>query len=323
MSDFRGVMAYLVSPIDAFGNVKEGVLGHLCDSLIAGGINGLTPLGSTGEFPYLNQSQRNRMVEVTVEAAAGRVPVIPGVSATTPAGAVAQAKTYQSLGAAGILLTLEVYFPLNEFQIEAYFRAVADAIDLPIIIYTNPTFQKFSLSIDLVERLSSHPKIVGLKDASTNTGRLLSILNRVGDRLDVFAASSHIPLSVMMMGGKGWLAGPACIFPAASAELYRLCVSGEWSKAGDLQKVLWAANEIFERYGLAACVKAGLEERGFPVGDPMFPLVPLNHDERAKVREVIRDIDLLTMVGKHGSSQLTSLRPQGDEQPTPAPRLLA
>jgi 4-hydroxy-tetrahydrodipicolinate synthase len=261
--------------------------------LIAKGINGLTPLGSTGEFPYLNQDQRDRIVEVTVEAAGNRVPVIPGVSAATVAGAITQAKTYQLMGATGILLTLDVYFPLSELQIEAYFRGVADAIELPIIIYTNPTFQKFSLSIDLIERLSKHPNIVALKDASTNTGRLLSVLNRCDDRLDVFAASSHIPLSVMMIGGKGWLAGPACIIPSQSVELYRLCVAGEWSKAKDLQCRLWEVNEIFERYSLAACIKAALEEQGYPVGDPVFPLAPLGSDERNRIREVLNGVATL------------------------------
>jgi 4-hydroxy-tetrahydrodipicolinate synthase len=273
--------------------VKEAVLGDLCNDLIAKGINGLTPLGSTGEFPYLNQGQRDRIVEVTVEAAGNRVPVIPGVSAAAVAGAITQAKTYQLMGATGILLTLDVYFPLSELQIEAYFRGVADAIELPIIIYTNPTFQKFSLSIDLIERLSKHPNIVALKDASTNTGRLLSVLNRCGDRLDVFAASSHIPLSVMMIGGKGWLAGPACIIPSQSVELYRLCVAGEWSKAKDLQCRLWEVNEIFERYSLAACIKAALEEQGYPVGDPVFPLAPLGGDERSRIREVLNDVATL------------------------------
>src|SRR5438445_10204542 len=112
MSGFDGVMAYLVSPIDETGAVKDAVLERLCDDLIVKGISGLTPLGSTGEFPYLTQAQRERIVEVTVKATGHRVPVIPGVAASTPMEAIDQARKYRKLNVTGILLTLEVYFPL-------------------------------------------------------------------------------------------------------------------------------------------------------------------------------------------------------------------
>jgi len=143
----------------------------------------------------------------------------------------------------------------------------------------------------LVEHLNDHSNIVGLKDASTNTGYLLSILNRCGDRLDVFAASSHISLSVMMIGGKGWLAGPACITPSQSAELYRLCLAGDWHKARELQCGLWSVNQIFERCGLAACIKAALELQGCLVGNPILPLAPLDAEARKLIGKVLADIE--------------------------------
>src|SRR5437899_5004529 len=129
MSDFHGVFPYLVSPVDADGAVRTGVLGKLCDDLIGAGVQGLTPLGSTGEFAYLNAAQRTAIVQTTIEAAKGRVPVVAGVASTSTADAVAQAKAYQKLGADGILAILEGYFPLADVQVEAYFRAIADPGD--------------------------------------------------------------------------------------------------------------------------------------------------------------------------------------------------
>ena len=114
MEDFHGVFPYLVSPIDEAGRIKSGVLGGLVDDLIGAGVHGLTPLGSTGEFAYLSNAQRVEVVRATIEAAAGRVPVIAGVAATALADAVAQARDYQQLGAAGILAILETYFLLAE-----------------------------------------------------------------------------------------------------------------------------------------------------------------------------------------------------------------
>ena len=211
MPDFHGVFPYLVSPIDGGGKIRESVLGRLCDDLIKSGVHGLTPLGSTGEFAYLDSEQRTAVVRTTIDAAQGRVPVVAGVVSTSTADAVAQAKAYQRLGADGILAILEAYFPLSDAQVESYFRAIADAVDIPVVIYTNPQFQRSDLSLDVIARLSAHPRIGYIKDASTNTGRLLSIMNRCRDAIKVFSASAHIPAAVMLIGGVGWMAGPACI----------------------------------------------------------------------------------------------------------------
>src|SRR5512135_2009050 len=259
MSDFHGVFPYLVSPVDKGGRILTDVLGKLASDLIEAGVHGLTPLGSTGEFAYLNSAQRQAVVQATVEAAARkRVPVIAGVASTATSDAVEQAKAYQKLGADGILAILEAYFPLKDAQIESYFRAIADAVDIPVVLYTNPQFQRSDLSLEVIARLAEHPRIQYIKDASTNTGRLLSIMNRCGDRIGVFSASAHIPAAVMLIGGVGWMAGPACIIPRQSVELYNLCKAKRWDEALVLQRKLWRVNEAFARYNLAACIKAGL-----------------------------------------------------------------
>ncbi len=290
MNDFHGVFPYLVTPIDGSGRVRSDVLGRLCDDLIKAGVHGLTPLGSTGEFAYLDQAQRSTVVQATIEAAAGRVPVVAGVASTSTADAVAQAKHYQSLGASGILAILEAYFPLKDAQIEDYFRAIADAVDLPVVIYTNPQFQRADLTLDVVARLAAHPRIGYIKDASTNTGRLLSIINRCGDDIKVFSASAHIPAAVMLIGGVGWMAGPACIVPRQSVALYELCVAKRWGEALALQKRLWRINEAFARFNLAACIKAGLAIQGYEVGDPVPPQAPLSAEERKVVAAVLAEL---------------------------------
>ena len=290
MADFHGVFPYLVSPVDADGRVRGEVLARLCDDLVKSGVHGLTPLGSTGEFAYLNNAQRASVVQATIEAAKGRVPVVAGVASTSTLDAVAQAKAYQELGADGILAILEAYFPLQDAQIESYFRSVADAVDIPVVIYTNPQFQRSDLSLDCIARLSAHPRIQYIKDASTNTGRLLSIINRCGDAIRVFSASAHIPAAVMLIGGVGWMAGPACIIPRQSVELYHLCQAQRWEEALALQRKLWRVNEAFARFNLAACIKAGLAIQGYDVGDPIPPQAALTADQREAVAAVLRDI---------------------------------
>ncbi|WBU31401.1 dihydrodipicolinate synthase family protein [Rhodopseudomonas palustris] len=290
MADFHGVFPYLVSPVDAEGRVRADVMGRLCDDLIQAGVHGLTPLGSTGEFAYLGTAQREAVVRATIEAAQRRVPVVAGVASTSVADAVAQARLYEKLGADGILAILEAYFPLKDAQIESYFRAIADAVEIPVVIYTNPQFQRSDLTLDVIARLAEHPRIRYIKDASTNTGRLLSIINRCGDALQVFSASAHIPAAVMLIGGVGWMAGPACIAPRQSVALYELCKAQRWDEALMLQRKLWRVNEAFAKFNLAACIKAGLSLQGYDVGDPIPPQAALTAEERKAVEKVLAEI---------------------------------
>ncbi len=293
LTELRGVVPYLPTPLSSDGVVDEITLARLCDHLIEQGVHGLTPLGSTGEFAYLDFAAKERVVAATVKAARGRVPVIAGVAATTTWDAVKQARRWADLGADGILAVMEAYFPVPDAGVVDYFTAVADATDLPVTLYTNPNFQRSDLSLDAIDALSCHPNILFLKDASTNTGRLLTILNRTQGRIGVFAASSHITTAVMLIGGRGWLAGPSCVIPAQSVRLFDLCEAGKWGEAMDLQRELWAVNQIFARFNLAGAVKAGLRLQGFDCGEAAPPQVPLKADDIEVIRSVLTRVGAL------------------------------
>ena len=290
---FHGVFPYLVSPIDAAGEVKAEVLARLCDDLIAAGVHGLTPLGSTGEFAYLSWPQRRRVVEVVIKAARARVPVVAGVASTTIADALMQAREFERLGCQGILAILESYFPLADDGVFEYFRSIAEAVSIPVVLYTNPSFQRADLSLPVIERLSRLPNVRYIKDASVNTGRLLSIMNRVGGRMQVFAASAHIPACVRLIGGVGWMAGPACVAARQSVALYNACRRKDWAEAMALQRPLWSLNQAFAKYNLAACIKGGLELQGYSVGDPLPPQAPLSPEGVEEVRRALEAIAAL------------------------------
>lgn len=291
---FSGVFPYLVSPVDASGKVMQGVLRDLVDHLIGEGVHGLAPLGSTGEFAYLSQEQRRCVVDTVISANRGRVPVVAGVASTSTADAVAQTEYMVEAGADGILAILEAYFPVSDEGVEAYFTAIAKAAKgRPVVLYTNPQFQRSDLSLPVIERLSHIDNIRYIKDASTNTGRLLSIIERTRGRMQVFAASAHIPVCVMMIGGVGWMAGPACIVPRQSIALYEAARAGNWMLAMEMQQPMWKVNELFAKYSIAACIKTALELQGFAVGAPIHPQLPLGEAARAEIADVLRDVGAL------------------------------
>lgn len=123
--------------------------------------------------------------------------------------------------------------------------------------------------------------------------RDLLIINRVEERMRVFAASSHIPAAVMLIGGVGWMAGPACLAPRQSVELYNLCRRGDWNNAMELQRQMWKLNQAFAKYNLAACIKGGLGIQGYPVGSPLPPQTPLSAEGVEEVRLALLAIEAL------------------------------
>ncbi len=291
MTSFHGVIPYLVSPIDEKGQVKRDVLTKLCQDLLEKGIHGFAPLGSTGEFAYLSRAQKTEVVKTVVQATGKKVPVIAGVASTTISEAISMAKEWEQIGCDGILATLESYFPLSEDDVYSYFAAIANAVSIPIVLYTNPSFQRTDLSIPVIKRLSQIENIKGIKDASTNTGRLLSIINECADDIEVFAASAHIPSCVMLIGGKGWMAGPACLAPRQSVALYELCKAKKWDEAMKIQAILWKLNQTFNKFNLAACVKGGLQLQGYDVGVPLPPQSPLSQEGMAELKKLLSELD--------------------------------
>lgn len=289
-SRFSGIIPYLVTPLDEHEHVNTGELARLCRHLIEQGVHGLTPLGSTGEGPYLLEADQRIVVQAVVEASAGRVPVVPAVFSRSVKGAIQQVQAFERLGADGVVLTLDSYFPLPQSAVKQYFQTVAGATNLPIILYTNPNFQKVDLGINLIAELSHDARFVGLKDASGNTGRLLSIAGRCRPGFGIYAASAHLAVSVMLLGGQGLFAGPACVLARENVQLYDLCRAGRWAEAMALQKVLWRFSEAFAAYNLAACIKAALEHQGFAPGNPLAPQPPLPGEVRQRIGEILSQV---------------------------------
>jgi dihydrodipicolinate synthase/N-acetylneuraminate lyase len=120
---------------------------------------------------------------------------------------------------------------------------------------------------------------------------LLSIIERVEGRIEVFAASAHIPACVMLIGGVGWMAGPACVAPRQSVALYELCRRGDWQGAMKQQRPMWQLNQAFAKYNLAACIKGGLQLQGYAVGDPLPPQAPLSIEGREEVQRALAAIE--------------------------------
>ena len=288
--DFSGIFPYLVTPLDEQGGLREQVLADLVDHLIRQGVHGITPLGSTGEAPYLDWATKKRVVEVVISATAGRVPVVAGICSTSTPGAIHDAVEIEKLGVDGILTMMPGYFPLADTQIVGHFRAIARSVSCPIVLYTNPKFQTWDFTLEALQQLAEEPNIQYLKDASGNAGKLVSLVATLGNRIRIFSDTSSVPLFMFLIGGVGWMSGPACVIPRQSIELYETARQKRWDEAALLQIKQWPLNMAFQKFTLSACVKAGLEMQGFPVGPPLPPQKQLNAGERKALEKILRDL---------------------------------
>src|SRR5699024_2589835 len=176
-----------------------------------------------------NWQQKKDIVTTVLEAADNEVPVIAGVTAFTPQEAIEQIRYYEKLGVYGVVLNINTYFQLTSNEIIQFVRKVSTSISCEVVLYNNPKFSKIDLTPDIVLELSKEKNINYFKDATGETSRLLTILNKTND-IHIFSASAHIPLTVMELGGVGWMAGPACVIPEESVRLYNLSCEKKWQE---------------------------------------------------------------------------------------------
>ncbi|HLQ83677.1 MAG TPA: dihydrodipicolinate synthase family protein [Pseudogracilibacillus sp.] len=286
----HGIIPYLVSPVvPETGEIKTDVLQKLSEDLIKKGVHGLSPLGSAGEVHYLNWEQQKTIVKTVIKASNGQVPVIPGVTAYTPESAIEQIRYYETLGVYGVVFIIDTYFKLSDTEIIHFIKTVAESVSCEIVLYNNPGFSNVDIKPNIVLELADVKNINYFKDATGETSRLLTIINKT-ESIQIFSASAHIPLTVLQIGGVGWMAGPACVFPKESVQLYQLACDEAWKEAMQLQKKLWGVNEIFKRYTPARSMKASLKIQGYDVGEPMRPLKPLNKIEKEKINHALKKI---------------------------------
>ena len=205
-STFHGVFAALVTPMKANEQIDHAKLAAFTDHLIGQGVHGLIPLGSTGEYYALSAEERERVIRTTLEATAGRVPVVAGTNAGATRDVIAFARQAEALGCAGVLLAAPYYSLPRPEELLVHFRAVSDAIGIPIMLYNYPGRTGVDMSPEFIERLAELKNLRYVKESTGEMSRITELLRRCGDRLGVFCGCDTIALESFMVGAIGWWA---------------------------------------------------------------------------------------------------------------------
>ncbi len=294
-SFIHGVVPPLITPTDTRGNVLESNLRGLIDHVIKGGVHGVFALGGAGEFYALDPVQKRRVAEITIDQAAGRVPVYIGASAITTREAVEHAQMAESLGAQALSVLTPFYISPSENELYDHYVAVARSTQLPIVLYTNPDRTGGNnISANLCERLADIDNIVAIKDSSGDMTLTSEFIRRGGPKgMKVMAGRDTLIYGTLAHGGAGCVATTANIAPKLVVEIYEKFRAGDREGALDAQ---FRLNPLRLNFGLGtfpAMAKDALQLIGVPAGDPIEPVQHCRPENLEKLRDVLRKLDLL------------------------------
>jgi 4-hydroxy-tetrahydrodipicolinate synthase len=286
---FEGVIPAVVTPFDEDGSVDTAALAGTADWLIEEGAAGLVGTGTMGEAQSLSASERRLVIETLAATADGRVPVTAGVSSATPAASIGYGADAAAAGASSLMLLPPLGYEGDEREIEAFYRSVAEATELPIMLYNNPKASGTDMRPGLVARLSDIEGVVAVKECSGDARRIAEILN-AAPTLEVLVGGDDWALEGFCAGATGWIAGVANVAPRDCVELFRLCHEGRLDEARAVYARILPLARLDMHPKLVQFFKAAMDLVGRAGGSCRPPRLALTEDERRQVERAVREL---------------------------------
>lgn len=291
-----GLSAFPITPADAGGRVDAGALRRILSPLVAAEVDSIGLLGSTGSYPYLVRTERRRAVEVAVDVAAGRVPVLVGVGALRTDEAVQLASDARSAGAAAGLLAPVSYTPLTDDEVFEHFATVARDSGLPLCIYDNPGTTHFTFTAALIGRISRLPGVIALKglapDPQSVTAHHAALRALVPEGFSVGYAGDWNAGEALLAGGDAWYSVAAGVCPQRCLAMVRAARAGDAAELRRLDAAMRPLWSLFRTYSSLRVVYAAVNQLGLCQAQPPRPIQPLPDPVQNEVAEALRHLDL-------------------------------
>lgn len=294
---FRGVLPAVVTPFDDHGELQVEALRDLVGWLIDSGCHGIVAIGTMGEYRALSAAERTTVIEAVAAAISGRVPLTVGVSADSAQEASRFAGQAQSLGASGLMSLPPVSYHADDRELTEFFSQIAEATDLPLLLYNNPQGSKNDLLPETVAALSKIPNVTGVKECSGDARRIAHILEMTNDEFEVLVGGDDWALEGFCAGATGWVSGCAIVAPRECVALFDACERGDLPHARAIYAALLPLARFDMHPKLVQFYKAALDEIGRYGGPSREPRLPLSEDERALVSDAVRVLQSVTVAG--------------------------
>lgn len=286
MPPFQGSITALITPFKD-GSVDEDAFCKFVEWQIDQGTHGLVPCGTTGESPTLDHDEHRRVIELCIEAAAGRVPVIAGTGSNSTAEAVELTRHAKEAGADGALVVTPYYNKPTQEGLYLHYKAINDAADIPIVIYNIPGRSIVDMSVETMTRLFKLKNIVGVKDATANLARVSQQRAAMGTEFIQLSGEDATALAFMAHGGVGCISVTSNIAPALCSEFQLACLGGNFKRALELQDRLMPIHEALFVESNPGPVKYAAQKLGLCGGDTRLPLAPITDATRKRVDAAI------------------------------------
>jgi 4-hydroxy-tetrahydrodipicolinate synthase len=290
---FKGSLVALITPMREDGSVDEKAYAEFVDWQIKEGTNGIIPVGTTGESPTLSHDEHRRVVEIAVEVAKGRIPVIAGAGSNSTEEAIGLTRHAKEAGADAALIVTPYYNKPTQEGLFLHYTAIADAVDLPIIIYNIPPRSVVDMSVETMARLAKHPNIVGVKDATANLQRPLHTRRACGDDFCQLSGEDHTALSYNAAGGHGCISVTANVAPRLCSEMQTAWAEGRVKDAMDLQNRLLPLHDALFSETSPGPVKYAASLLGKTSERCRLPLAPIMGPTRDRVKAAMAEVGLL------------------------------
>jgi 4-hydroxy-tetrahydrodipicolinate synthase len=296
MKQIYGCGTALVTPFKSDGSIDEPALRGLVQWQVESGIDFLVPCGTTGETPTLSREEWLRVIEITVNETRGRVPIVAGATSNSTRDAVEKAKTVAAMPGVDALLTASPYYnkPTQEGQYQ-HFRAIAEAVDKPLILYNVPGRTGVNIETSTLARLAQIPNIVGVKEASGNISQIAEVFNAVPEDFLVFSGDDALTLPVISLGGVGIISVVSNEIPAKMSEMTRAALGNDWKKARTLHRRFLPLMQANFMESNPIPVKAVLAIMGKIEENYRLPLTRMKPENRAKLEKLIQHLELEKM----------------------------
>ena len=293
---FTGTGTALVTPFRRDGSLDEPTLRALIKRQIDAGIDFLVPCGTTGESPTLTRKEHLRVVEIAVEQAKGRMPVLAGAGGYNTAEVIALARELAEIGADGILSVTPYYNKPTQEGLFQHYRAIAEAITLPIVVYSVQGRTGVNVEAATVRRLAAIENIIGIKEASGNISQMAAILNAVPGDFIVLSGDDAITLPLIALGGRGVISVVSNEVPAEMARLTRLALSGDFAAAREIHRRVHPLMEVNFVESNPLPVKAAMAQMGLLEAVWRLPLVAPKVESETRIRAVLESLELLETI---------------------------
>ncbi|MEG4643650.1 4-hydroxy-tetrahydrodipicolinate synthase [Paracoccus sp. APAP_BH8] len=286
----QGVMPALVTPFDAAGKIDFAAFEKLLTNLRAAGVSGWVPCGSSGEYNFMSDEERDSVLKFVKDFAKPGEILIAGTNAPSTAGVIANTLRAKEMGYDAVLLATPFYTKPTQAELIKHFQTVLEATDMPIVLYSYPDKDGIELGWEVLDALADDPRIIGIKESSGSLQRAIGIATRYKDRIQLVSGSDDIALDFMFWGADAWICGPANCMAKAVCDLDRTYRSGDLDKARAQMATLYTAMNILESGKFVQKLKYGCEIQGMPVGECRAPLGPLTDEEKADFRAAMEPI---------------------------------